>query len=104
MPGLEATSAAPDLGNDVPPERFVSTAKEENADVIGMSALLTTTMPVMKEVVDLAREEGLGGRVRIIVGGAPVSREFAREIGDDAYDFDGANDVETVEGFFSEGM
>ncbi|RKZ08059.1 cobalamin-binding protein [Candidatus Fermentibacteria bacterium] len=89
-----------DLGNDVPAEKFISTAMEENAHVIGMSALLTTTMPVMKKVVDLAKDEGLYGRVRIIVGGAPVSKEYALEIGADAYSYDGANAVETVESFF----
>ena len=89
-----------DLGNDVPAEKFISTAVEENAQVIGMSALLTTTMPVMKKVVDLAKDEGLYGRVRIIVGGAPVSKEYALEIGADAYSYDGANAVETVESFF----
>ncbi len=89
-----------DLGNDVPAEKFISVAKEENAQVIGMSALLTTTMPVMKKVVDLAKDEGLYGKVRIIVGGAPVSEAFALEIGADAYSYDGANAVETVEGFF----
>ena len=89
-----------DLGNDVPAEKFISTAKEENAHVIGMSALLTTTMPVMKKVVDLAKDEGLSGKVKIIVGGAPVSKEYALEIGADAYSYDGANAVETVESFF----
>ena len=89
-----------DLGNDVPAEKFISTAREENAHVIGMSALLTTTMPVMKKVVDLAKDEGLYGRVRIIVGGAPVSKEYAIEIGADAYSYDGANAVEAVESFF----
>jgi len=90
-----------DLGNNVPAEKFVSTAKDENAQVIGMSALLTTTMPVMKEVVEMAREEGLADKVKILIGGAPVSKVFASEIGADAYSFDGANAVETVEGFFS---
>ncbi len=89
-----------DLGNDVPAEKFISAAKEENAHVIGMSALLTTTMPVMKKVVDLAKDEGLFGKVKIIVGGAPVSKEYALEIGADAYSYDGANAVETVESFF----
>ena len=65
-----------------------------------MSALLTTTMPVMKKVVDLAKDEGLYGKIRIIVGGAPVSKEYALEIGADAYSYDGANAVETVESFF----
>jgi 5-methyltetrahydrofolate--homocysteine methyltransferase len=92
-----------DLGNDVPAETFVDRAVEEDAGVIGMSALLTTTMPVMRRVVELVRERGLEGRIRTLIGGAPVSGEFAREIGADAYAFDGANAVETVEGFFGEG-
>jgi len=87
-----------DLGHDVPAERFVDAAVESNAPVIGMSALLTTTMPVMKEVVDLVKRRGLEGRVRTIVGGAPVSESFAREIGADAYGFDAANAVERVKG------
>ncbi len=91
-----------DLGNDVPAEKFIRVAREENAHVIGMSALLTTTMPVMKKVVDIAKDEGLYGKVKIIVGGAPVSKEYALEIGADAYSYDGANAVETVESFFSE--
>ena len=74
-----------DLGNDVAPERFVEAAESEGATVIGMSALLTTTMPVMQEVVDLVRARGLAGQVRTIVGGAPVEAEYAREIGADAY-------------------
>ena len=91
-----------DLGNDVAPERFVETARQHNAPVIGMSALLTTTMPAMKKVVDLVREQGLAGRVRTIVGGAPVSADFAREIGADAYGFDAANAVERVKSLISE--
>lgn len=85
-----------DLGNDVPPEKFVETAKKENATVIGMSALLTTTMPVMKKTVDLLREEKLGGRIKTIIGGAPVSKEFAQRIGADAYGYDSTNAVESV--------
>jgi len=85
-----------DLGNDVPPGRFVDTAVASGASVIGMSALLTTTMPVMKDVVELVRARGLSGRVRIIVGGAPVSEGFAREIGADAYAFDAASAVDRV--------
>ncbi len=84
-----------DLGNDVAPERFIETAIEQNAAVIGMSALLTTTMPVMKRVVDLAKEQA-GGGIRTLVGGAPVSAAFAREIGADAYGFDAANAVDQV--------
>jgi 5-methyltetrahydrofolate--homocysteine methyltransferase len=87
-----------DLGNDVPAERFVGAAREHGAAVIGMSALLTTTMPVMRKVVALVKEEGLAGRVRIIIGGAPVSAEYAGEIGADAYAYDAANAVERVKG------
>jgi 5-methyltetrahydrofolate--homocysteine methyltransferase len=85
-----------DLGHDVTPERFVRTAQAENAAVIGMSALLTTTMPVMREVVDLVRAEKLDGRIRTIVGGAPVNEAFARDIGADAYGFDAAKAVVVV--------
>jgi len=85
-----------DLGNDVAPEKFVNTAKEQNASVIGMSALLTTTMPAMAKVVNLVKEQGLDGQVKTIVGGAPVSEEFAREIGADSHGYDAANAVERV--------
>jgi len=88
-----------DLGKDVAPEAFVAAARRENATLIGMSALLTTTMPVMKQVVELLRREGLHGQVRTIVGGAPVSAEFAREIGADGYAFDGASAVDRVKEF-----
>ena len=88
-----------DLGNDVSPQRFIDTAEKEGAHVIGMSALLTTTMPVMKKVVDLAKERQLFGKTRIIVGGAPLSSEYAKEIGADAYCFDGVNAVECMKKF-----
>ena len=87
-----------DLGNDVSAERFVDAATEHQAPLIGMSALLTTTMSVMKRVVELLRERGLSERIKVIVGGAPLSAEFAREIGADAYGFDAANAVERVKG------
>jgi 5-methyltetrahydrofolate--homocysteine methyltransferase len=86
-----------DLGHDVPAEAFVDAAVREGATLIGMSALLTTTMPRMKDVVSLLRERGLAGRVRTIVGGAPLSAEFAREIGADGYACDAATAVERVE-------
>jgi 5-methyltetrahydrofolate--homocysteine methyltransferase len=85
-----------DLGNDVSPERFVDTAVKEQAPVIGLSALLTTTMPVMKGVVDLIKQRGLSGKVRVVIGGAPVSEQYAREIGADGYGFDGVNAVECI--------
>ena len=92
-----------DLGNNVPPERFVESAKETNAGIIGMSALLTTTMPVMKEVVDLLKRAGLSTRVKTIIGGAPVSDEFAQKIGADAYGYDSTNAVESVKRLIKEG-
>ena len=92
-----------DLGIDVTPQRFVDTAEAEGARVIGVSALLTTTMSRMGKVVELRDQRGLGGRVEVIVGGAPVSKEFARSIGASAYCFDAANAVETVVGLTSGG-
>ena len=85
-----------DLGNDVPPEKFVETAQSENATVIGMSALLTTTMLVMKDVIEIVKEQGLSDRIRTIIGGAPVSAEFAHEIGADSYGYDSAHAVEQI--------
>jgi 5-methyltetrahydrofolate--homocysteine methyltransferase len=83
-----------DLGKDVPPEKFIETAKKENAKLVGMSALLTTTMTNMKKVVDLIKNEG--SDIKVIIGGAPVSKEFADEIGADAYAYDAAKAVEMV--------
>lgn len=88
-----------DLGNDVAPQSFIEVAQKEAADVIGMSALLTTTMPVMRRVIDLARERGVYGKMRIIVGGAPLSSEYAEKIGADAYCYDGISAVDCVKGF-----
>jgi len=85
-----------DLGKDVPPEKFVDTAIENNVKIIGMSALLTTTMTGMKKVVDLINERGLKDELKVIVGGAPLNSDYARQIGADAYCFDGINAVETV--------
>jgi len=85
-----------DLGKDVPAEKFIETARGEQAEIIGMSALLTTTQPQMKTVIDLLKEQGLNAGIRTIVGGAPVSREFAREIGADAYAYNAASAIECV--------
>ena len=85
-----------DLGHDVAPEAFVDAAVQEEASLIGMSALLTTTMPRMREVVDLVRARGLAGKVRTIVGGAPLNADFAREIGADDYACDAAHAVDRV--------
>jgi 5-methyltetrahydrofolate--homocysteine methyltransferase len=83
-----------DLGKDVAPQVFVDTAIEHKADMIGMSALLTTTMSVMKKVCDLLREKDTSGSIKIIVGGAPLSEKIAHDFGADAYAFDAANAVE----------
>ena len=85
-----------DLGNDVSPETFVAKAQEHGAKVIGMSALLTTTMPGMAEVVELLKAKGLSENIRTVLGGAPVSQEYADEIGADAYAFDGVSAVDRV--------
>ena len=79
--GLEVV----DLGTDVAPERFVQAAKEQDCQVICLSALLTTTMGVMEEVIRAAEAAGIRNSVRIMVGGAPVTEAFCRQIGADAY-------------------
>ena len=80
-----------DLGVDVSADRFVNTAIEEGAQIIACSALLTTTMPVMKEVVDKANEKGVRDRIKIMVGGAPVTEEFKNKIGADYYSADASS-------------
>jgi 5-methyltetrahydrofolate--homocysteine methyltransferase len=85
-----------DLGMDVAPEAMVAAVREHQAPVLGMSALLTTTMPVMGQVVARLRDEGLHGQVRTMVGGAPLSADFARSIGADAYGPDAYGAVEIV--------
>ncbi|UCE67414.1 MAG: corrinoid protein [Candidatus Zixiibacteriota bacterium] len=88
-----------DLGRDVPAEKFIEAAVEFEAKIIGMSALLTTTMPVMKRVIELAKEKEIYDRLKIIVGGAPLSEEYARQIGAHAYCYDGVNAVDRVKEF-----
>jgi len=85
-----------DLGVDVPAAQFVDAAVEHGAEVIGLSALLTTTMPVMGEVTAEVRRRGLSERLRVVVGGAPVNEEFAQEIGADAVGWDAAGAVDLV--------
>ncbi len=74
-----------DLGVNVTPERIVETVKEKNAHVVGLSALLTTTMPEMKNAVAALQAAGLRDRVKVMIGGAPVTSQFAQEIGADGY-------------------
>jgi methylmalonyl-CoA mutase cobalamin-binding domain/chain len=80
-----------DLGTDVSPEGFVSAAQEHNAHIIACSALLTTTMNEMKGVVAAAEEAGIRDKVKIMVGGAPVTQEFCENTGADAYSPDAAS-------------
>jgi 5-methyltetrahydrofolate--homocysteine methyltransferase len=84
-----------DLGANVAPEDFVAKAREHDAKLVGVSALLTTTMVGMKDVVDGIRAAGLAD-CRVIVGGAPVTAEFAAQIGADGYAPDAASAVETA--------
>ena len=85
-----------DLGVDVAPEAFVSAAKENGANIIACSALLTTTMAEMKNVVDLCVAEGIRENVKIMIGGAPITDEYCKEIGADAYTSDAATAAETA--------
>ena len=78
------------IGMDVPAEKFIETLKETNADILCMSALLTTTMTYMKDVIDAMEDDGIRKKVKVMVGGAPVSQSFAEEIGADGYS-DNAN-------------
>ena len=84
-----------DLGIDVPPEKFIE-AINNGAQVLGMSALLTTTMVSMKEAIEKIKEAGVREKVKIIIGGAPVTQEYADEIGADAYAPDAASGVDKV--------
>jgi len=83
-----------DLGVDISPEKFVDAVRKEKPTFLGMSALLTTTMLSMPKVIDALKEAGLRDNVKVIVGGAPVSHEFAKEIGADGYADDARSAVE----------
>jgi len=88
-----------DLGTDVAPETFIRTAMEENCQIIGCSALLTTTMGVMEEVVKAAETAGIRDKVKIMIGGAPVTESFCQQIGADAYTPDAASAAELAARF-----
>jgi 5-methyltetrahydrofolate--homocysteine methyltransferase len=87
-----------DLGVDVTPERFVEAAKESGAKIVGVSALLTTTMVGMKDVVEAVKKAG-AGNVKTMIGGAPITQSFADEIGADGYAPDAASAVEKAKQF-----
>lgn len=83
-----------DMGIDVAPEKFIQTAKEKEANLIGASALLTTTMVSMKDVIKALKEAGLDGKIKVMIGGAPVTQSYADEIGADGYAPDAASAVD----------
>jgi len=83
-----------DLGIDLEPQAFIDALKEHKATLLGMSALLTTTMPKMGETINAIKEAGIRDQVKIMIGGAPVTTEFAKEIGADAYASNAASAVD----------
>ena len=83
-----------DLGVDVPADSFVKAARERNANIVGMSALLTITMTYMPEVIKALGEAGLREKVKVLIGGAPITREFADEIGAEGFAEDCASAVD----------
>jgi 5-methyltetrahydrofolate--homocysteine methyltransferase len=89
-----ATFAVVDLGTNVAPQAFVDAVKEHNASIVALSALLTTTMPAMRDTVAKLKEAGLSAKV--MIGGAPITQDFANEIGADGYAPDSASAVEVA--------
>jgi len=90
-----------DLGNDIEPQAIVEAVREENPQFLGLSALLTSTMMLMGDTIQALKEAGLRDKVKIIIGGAPVSEEFAGKIGADAYGADGFQAIAIVESLSS---
>lgn len=90
-----------DLGIDIAPEKFVQIAEEKNADIIGLSALLTTTMPAMKDVISSLNKSNLKGKIKVVIGGAPVTQDYADEIEADGYAPDAALAVDKVKELLS---
>jgi 5-methyltetrahydrofolate--homocysteine methyltransferase len=93
-----------DIGVDQPVDNFVNVARQTGADIVAMSALLTTTMPYMARVIAALKEAGLADRVRVMVGGAPISREFADRIGAEGYAPDAVKAVREAERLMSLGQ
>ena len=96
---IEAGFDVIDLGINNPVENYLEALEREKPDILGMSALLTTTMPYMKVVIDTMKEKGLRDDYIVLVGGAPLNEEFGRAIGADAYCRDAAVAVETAKQF-----
>jgi 5-methyltetrahydrofolate--homocysteine methyltransferase len=91
-----------DLGVDVKIDNLVATLKKEKADILGLSALLTTTMPEMQNVIEVLKSEGLRDHVKVIVGGAPIDQGFAAKIGADGFGKDAVAAVQLVRRLMSE--
>jgi corrinoid protein of di/trimethylamine methyltransferase len=87
-----------DLGTDVKPSDFVEAAKEHKPNIVGLSALLTTTMPKMGETVNALKEAGIRDQIKVMAGGAPVTQDFVDEIGADAYGSNATAAVEKAKG------
>lgn len=90
-----------DIGVDVPPEKFVESLRDAAADIVAISALLTTSMPMMKTTIDAIDEAGLRGQVKVIIGGAQVTEAFAKEIGADGSAPDAAQAAKLAKSFFA---
>ena len=92
-----------DLGVDVNPELFLSALTEQGVDIIGMSALITTTMPALRPVIELLEKSGVRQQVKVIVGGAPLTVEYARQIGADGYASDASRAVKLTKSLLYKG-
>ena len=89
-----------DLGTNVPSEKIISALKETGIKVLCLSALLTTTMPMQKDVIDKLKAEGMKDDIKVFVGGAPVTREYAESIGADGYAEDAASAARMINKLF----
>ena len=90
-----------DLGTDVAPEKFVEVVKEQNPNLICLSALLTVTMPSMKSTIDALKQAGVRQQVKVLIGGAPITQNFADQIGADGYGENAASAVNIARGFMT---
>ncbi|MFQ5842132.1 MAG: corrinoid protein [Thermodesulfobacteriota bacterium] len=87
------------LGTDIKPQSFVEAVKEHKANIVGMSALLTTTMPKMRETINALQEAGIRNQIKVMAGGAPVTQDFVDEIGADAYGANAAAAIDKAKAF-----
>jgi len=88
------------IGTDIPPDKFVEEVKDKDANMLCLSALLTTTMPMMKTTIDALAESGLRDQVKVMVGGAPVTQDFADQIGADGYAHDAGSATKLAKALF----